>query len=140
MTDDTTFDGGCHCGAIRYRASLTPVDCGYCHCRICQRTTGAPVLAWASFPMESFDYQGATPTVYRSSVRGQREFCSRCGTQIAYRPDSPAETIDVNSATLDEPGRVRPSHHIWTSSRIPWFDTADDLPRHEAEERGPAPK
>jgi hypothetical protein len=140
MREDETFAGGCHCSAVRYRARLRPVDCGYCHCRICQRTTGAPVLAWTSFPIESFGYEGETPAVYRSSKTGQREFCSRCGTQVAYRQDSPSETIDVNSATLDDPGRVRPSCHTWTSSRIPWFDTADDLPRYEAEEPGPARK
>jgi hypothetical protein len=43
----------------------------------------------------------------------------------------------VTLASLDEPAVVRPSHHIWTSSRIAWFDTADDLPRYP--ERGPAP-
>ena len=40
-------------------------------------------------------------------------------------------------ASLDQPQAVRPSHHIWTASRIAWFDIADDLPRYP--ENGPTP-
>ncbi len=41
------------------------------------------------------------------------------------------ERTDINLVTLDDPVRLAPQYHIWTDSRIPWFDTADDLPRHK---------
>jgi hypothetical protein len=62
--------------------------------------------------------------------RGQREFCGTCGTQIAYREVEPTVTVDVNLATLDAPESVKPRCHIWTDSRISWFDTTDRLPRY----------
>ena len=128
MPPGAPYAGGCHCGSLRFAATLGPIDVGYCHCRICQRTTGAPALVWGSFPVGSFAYVKGAPTVYRSSERGQREFCPVCGAQIAYRAVG-AGTIDVNVGCLDHPEGIEPRSHIWTSSRIAWFDTADALPR-----------
>ena len=124
------FAGGCLCGNLRYAARSQPVWSGYCHCRLCQRSTGAPVLAWASFPSESFSYLEGSPAIYRSSEQGRREFCASCGTQIAFR-EVGAPTLEINLGSLDEPARVEPRLHIFTASRIPWFDTADTLPRYE---------
>ena len=128
---DNSFEGGCLCGQIRYRSQSDPLDTGYCHCRICQRASGAPVLAWATFPLEAFAYTGAEPSIFKSSKNGQREFCSGCGTQIAFRELAGSETIDVNFVTLDDPACLEPGCHIWTQSRLPWFETMDDLPRYE---------
>lgn len=128
-------NGGCLCGSLRYGVRAAPVDSGYCHCRLCQLSTGAPVLAWASFPASDFAYLKGTPKRYRSSARGLREFCAECGTQICYRGDG-SDHVDVNVGSLDEPASAEPRCHIYTASRIPWFDTADRLPRYPA--AGPA--
>jgi hypothetical protein len=133
MPDDTPFEGGCHCGAIRYHASGEPIETVYCHCRDCQRTTGAPVLAWTAFAREHFEYTRGTPNIYRSSAEAQREFCGQCGAQILFRQDLPTDSIDVNVGSLDQPDATTPNHHTWTASRISWFETADDLPRFEEE-------
>jgi hypothetical protein len=126
-----TSTGGCLCGALRFTATAEPVDAGYCHCRLCQRSTGATVLAWASYPAASFSYSRGEPARYQSSQHGHREFCSNCGTQIAYRDSGEAATVDVNVGSLDDCDRVTPRYHIWCESRISWFDVADDLPRFE---------
>jgi hypothetical protein len=125
------------CGRIRYRSEREPLDTGYCHCRICQRASGAPVLAWATFPLEAFDYTAAEPSIFESSKNGRREFCDGCGTQIAFRDLSGGDTIDVNFVTLDDPDQLEPRCHIWTQSRRRWFDTADRLPRYDG--AGPEP-
>ena len=123
-------DGGCFCGAVRYRVEGAPLDAAYCHCRMCQRTTGAPVVAWGSWPRERFSWRGSEPRILRSSEQAVRRFCGECGTQVLFwTADAPA-LVDVNLATLDDPARIRPEYHIWTASRIPWFETADTLPRH----------
>ncbi|TFG95676.1 MAG: GFA family protein [Myxococcales bacterium] len=131
------YQGGCLCGAIRFASQAAPVATGYCHCRVCQRTSGAPVLPWGSFPVASFAYLRGKPSVYRSSSHGQREFCTICGSQLAYRESAGALTVDVNLASLDHPDALEPRCHIWTGSRIRWFDTTDAHPRFEA--AGPAP-
>ena len=125
-----SFTGGCLCGDIRYESELGPVETGYCHCSICRRSTGAPALAFASFPAHCFAYIKGEPAVFQSSPAGQREFCSKCGTQICYRESGQAKTVDVNSGTLDDPELAAPQFHIYTDDRISWFDLADQLPRH----------
>jgi hypothetical protein len=133
MPTNQHHEGGCLCGALRYRCTAAPSDTGYCHCRLCQRSTGAPVLAWASYPVEAFDYTKGAPALYQSSPHGHREFCANCGTQIAYRESQGAVSVDVNVGSLDDPAAVPPRRHIFTASRIAWFDTRDALPRHMAD-------
>ncbi len=124
------IEGGCLCGAIRYSSQLAPYEVGYYHCRLCQRSSGAPVSAWASFPLEAFRYTRGTPKLFKSSEHGQREFCGDCGSQLLFRDTVSLKTVDINIGTLDEPNQVKPEYHIWTESQFEWFDIADDLPRH----------
>ena len=128
MARDRT--GGCFCGAVRYRVEGEPIDAGYCHCRMCQRTTGAPVVAWGSWDAAGFGWLTAEPKILPSSAQGQRRFCGACGTHILFWTAEEPEIVDVNLVTLDHPEQVAPQYHIWTDSRIPWFDTADTLPRY----------
>lgn len=123
-------EGGCLCGQLRYCVTLPPLDAGYCHCRICQRSAGAPVLAWATFPAEQLRFLTGHLSTYRSSPGAERGFCGTCGTQLFFRADAPPPRLDINLATLDRPELIAPDYHIWTASRIPWFETADSLPRH----------
>ncbi len=125
------YVGGCCCGALRYVSDLPPLECGYCHCLTCQKTSAAPALVFASFPSNSFRYTSGQPAIFPSSAHGNREFCSLCGTQIAFREAKVAETVDVNVGSLDDPLAVLPEYHIWCQSRIPWFQTADNLPEYQ---------
>lgn len=122
--------GGCLCGALRYTAAATPSTIGYCHCRLCQRSTGAPVLVFASVPFDSLTLNKGRPARYASSANGERWFCGQCGTQIAYCDKDNPSTVDINVGSLDHPESAPPRHHIFTASRITWFDTDDDLPRY----------
>jgi len=128
-------EGGCLCGEVRYRIGAEPHDAGYCHCRMCQRATGAPVVAWLTVASAALAWTKDEPAVYRSSEKAERLFCPRCGTQLGFRETALPDQLDVTLASLDDPEAVRPSHHIWTASRIGWFDVADALPRYP--ERGP---
>jgi hypothetical protein len=132
MTEERIFIGGCLCGQLRYEAR-DPIDAGYCHCRLCQRSSGAPVLAWVSFPATSFSFAQGEPRSYRSSPTGRREFCGRCGTQIAFRGTAAPTRIDVNIPTLDDPASIEPEYHIWVGSRVPWLHIDDGLPRYKDE-------
>ncbi len=124
------LEGGCLCGRLRYRVTQAPVAAAICHCRMCQKNSGAPIQASAEVPVAGFAIVKGEPAVYRSSSWGERLFCRDCGTPILYRPIEGAKTVSINSPTLDDPGAIPPTHHIFTESRISWFDTADELPRY----------
>lgn len=137
MTQEETIDlladciGGCLCGAVRYVVSAGGIrESGYCHCRTCQRQSGAPVVAWFAVPSGRIRYISGDPARFRASARATREFCAACGTYLVFREDDLSATVSVNTATLDEPSLVPPMFHIYRESRISWFETADDLPRH----------
>ncbi len=134
MSATINAEGGCLCRAIRYRVSGAVDESGYCHCRTCQQQSGAPVVAWFALAPSSFVYLKGAPGTYRASDHAGREFCTNCGTYLVFREDNAEETISVNTATLDDPALAPPDFHIYCESRIGWFDTRDELPRHP---RGP---
>jgi hypothetical protein len=123
--------GGCLCGAVRYRLDAAPFDAGYCHCTLCRRSSGAPVLAFATVPRALFMVTSGEPRRRRSSSFGERWFCRDCGTQLAMLVDHQPETIDFTIASLDTPELVRPSFHLFFSEHIRWFNPSDTFPRHE---------
>ena len=124
-------EGGCLCGAIRYAVSPGDIaESGFCHCRTCQKQSGAPVVAWFAVAPERITLLSGEARAYRASTRAAREFCSNCGTYLFFCENNPAATISINTATLDEPALVPPDFHIYCESRISWFETRDLTPRH----------
>jgi len=128
MTNEQEHEGGCLCGALRYRIAGPLEPSIHCHCRLCQRSTGAPVVTWVSFPAARFAMTRGTPAEYASSPHGRRLFCATCGTQIAFRSRLRPDDIDVTVASLDHPEQHPPGSHIWTESRLPWLRLDEDLP------------
>jgi len=126
------LQGGCVCGAIRYELASSPFDCGWCHCRTCQLTSGSPAMVFASVPAGDLIWtEGASKVKsFKSSSFGHRTYCGECGTPFLMQVDHQPETVDFSVATLDDPGRVKPGFHIFWSSRVPWFEPKDELPRH----------
>lgn len=127
-----TLTGGCACGALRYALESEPFDAGWCHCRTCQLVSGAPAMAFASVPAGDLVFTQGEDRLrrFRSSEFGHRQYCADCGTSLTIQVDFQPETIDFPIVTLDDPERIAPAFHIFRASRIGWFETADDLPRH----------
>jgi hypothetical protein len=123
-------EGGCLCGALRFLVTAPALDTGYCHCRMCQKNSGAPVVAWATFPAASFSWTAGTPASYASSAGARREFCPNCGSYMAFRSEDAPREVSVNTASFDDPSAFPPRMHIYAESRIAWFRTADELPSH----------
>ena len=130
---ERAIEGGCACGAVRYRLASAPFDTGWCHCRVCQRVSGAPAMAFSTVPAGDFLFtQGAAHVAtVRLTSFGRRQFCARCGSPLTIAVDYQPETTDFTVATLDDPDPVAPQFHIFRGSRIAWFETADGLPRHD---------
>lgn len=129
--NETTLTGGCLCGAIRYRLTAPQIDAGYCHCRLCQRAAGAPVVAWATFPFDAFAMERGTPTLFASSPSAERGFCGHCGTPVHFNKRENPQRIDITIASLDDPDAIPLQYHIWMESRRPWLHIADDLARYD---------
>lgn len=129
MNDQTLFEGGCLCGAIRYRSTQPPLRGVICHCSMCRKHSGAPALAFVHFPRAAFAWAPDEPARYRSSPNAERGFCPRCGSTLSMHEEVLADRVQIAVGSLDRPERVRIDDHVWTRERIPWFDVADGLPR-----------
>ena len=127
------LEGGCMCGKVRFELRSEPFDAGWCHCRTCQLNSGAPAMAFASVAdgdWAATEGRTVIQTVKTSSF-GHRAFCRECGTPLYVHVDHQPETVDFSIVTLDEPGVIEPEFHIFWGSKVPWFNPADDLPKHD---------
>jgi hypothetical protein len=129
LVTDRELEGGCQCGAIRYRATGKPLLTAICHCTMCRRANAAPAVAWAMFEQSRVVFLSGRPTTYASSPGARRGFCPACGTQISFTADYIPGLIDLTIGSLDRPERVAPALHYWDGERLPWVHFADDLPR-----------
>lgn len=120
MNAQQVSEGGCLCGAIRYRLTGQPVSSIICHCHTCRRASGAPSVAWVTFERSRFEFLSGRPGVYRSSPGVTRSFCATCGSGLSYENANSAGTIDITTITLDEPKRFPPGQEDWLDHRIPW--------------------
>lgn len=130
MNDRQVFEGGCLCGAIRYRATA-PIRGVMCHCEMCRKHSGAPALAFVHFPIDAFDWLGVEPSWYRSSEFADRGFCPTCGSTLGMREQVLADRVQICVGSLDIPDRVQLDDHVWRRSRVSWFDMTDALPRFD---------
>ncbi|MGI9302457.1 MAG: GFA family protein [Gammaproteobacteria bacterium] len=129
MMSESVFEGGCLCGALRYRSTAAPLRCVICHCADCRRHSGAPCLSFVHFPEAAFTWDTKEPQRYRSSRYAERGFCPECGSTLSMHEDVLDDRVQVTLGSLDTPERVEPQDHVWTQSRVSWFDVADSLPR-----------
>ena len=125
---DSDIQGGCTCGAIRYRAGGAPTNSMICHCRTCRRVAAAPVVAWLTFPRSGFEIARGRPARFQSSEPVVRTFCNVCGTQLTYAHRDAPNTIDVTTCSLDDPNRFPPTHHSWLEHDLAWIRFGDGLP------------
>ncbi|MGQ3299529.1 GFA family protein [Reyranella sp.] len=126
--------GGCFCGTVRYEAGGEPWHETMCHCSICRRTTGAPVVAWFTVRTGDFRIVSGQPSRFRSSPTATRTFCGACGTALTFHADDHRDEIDVTTGSLDDPERLPPRSHTWQASGLSWAASEDGLPAY-AEKR-----
>ena len=126
------YEGGCHCGEIRYQVNGEPDHVALCHCDDCRRSAGAPVVSFAAFKADDFRLMQGTPVDYNSSGSSIRSFCGACGSSLFYRNEEYLPgLIDFHTATLDDPSSLAPTAHIQVAERISWMATAHSLPEFE---------
>lgn len=113
-------EGGCLCGHVRFRVTGAPSEpVGNCHCRLCQKASGAAFITWAIFPMARVTWTTAAPTWHSATDFSARGFCNRCGSPLTIH-DFLYKTYDLPVALFDEPDAFRPQDEIWLESRRAW--------------------
>jgi hypothetical protein len=123
-------EGGCLCGKIRYRTIGEPESVSFCHCTMCRRASGSPVVPWATFPKRRVEWLTEPPARYPSSAKAERGFCPRCGSALLFVFVAKEEWVDLTVGTFDDPDSLTPTHHIFTSTRVHWVDLRADLPSY----------
>jgi hypothetical protein len=129
--------GGCQCGAIRFAVSAPPAKVSICHCRMCQKATGAPFASLADIPHANFSWTRGKPASVRSSSIGERDFCAACGTPLSYR-EVGGSKIEITTGAFDKPELVVPERQFGIESRLDWVVAIADLPsKTTADNYGP---
>ena len=127
------IEGGCTCRAVRYRMLSKPLFVHCCHCTWCQRETGTAFALNAMIEADRVELlQGDVEAIDTPSNSGKGQKISRCPTcRIAvwsnYAGAGDAVRF-VRVGTLDEPARLPPDIHIFTSTKQPWVVIPPGMP------------
>ena len=123
----SVLTGGCQCGAVRFAVSGAPAKISICHCRMCQKATGAPFASFADIERGDFAWTRGKPAAFRSSSIAERDFCAACGTPLSFRRiDGPK--IEIMTGTFDRPDRMVPIQQFGTEARLGWVVAIANLP------------
>ena len=142
-----TFEGGCTCGAIRYRLERRPLFVHCCHCRWCQRETGTAFALNALIETEHVTLLSGTPEMIvtpSESGKGQKIVrCPECRVAVwSHYAGLDLLLSFIRVGSLDEPDRLPPDIHIFTESKQPWVVLPSDRPvalaYYDTEEQWPA--
>jgi hypothetical protein len=132
MADDI-HEGRCTCRALRYRMTSGPMVVHCCHCRWCQRETGAAFALNALIESERLQLlQGEVELVDTPSASGAGQLiarCPKCKVALWSHYAAAGRKVSfVRVGTLDEPDRLPPDIHIFTMSKQPWVILPDGVP------------
>jgi hypothetical protein len=127
-------EGGCSCGAVRYRLTSEPLFTHCCHCLNCQRQTGSAFVINLLIEADRVELVAGEPQpvdVPRDDGSTQRIFrCPTCHVAVFSEYGRP-EVRFVRGGTLDDPSAITPDVHIYTRSKLPWIALPDTAPAFE---------
>src|SRR5580658_4054371 len=112
--------GGCQCGAVRYRLAAEPTGVNVCHCRMCQKASGAPFMAFGGVRMSEFIVTHGAISTFMSSDIAERGFCAQCGTPLTYQGLG-SDRVSVTLGSLDDPNAAEPTTQLGVESRVRWL-------------------
>ena len=136
--------GSCLCGAIRYTIDAEVKELRACHCRNCQKASGAQGTVNAILPSSVFKLTSGRPKRYTAVADSgrtlHRYFCGDCGSAIYSQREASPEMVVVRAGTMDNAPDMKVTAHIWTRSARNWayIDPASaqhpgqpDAPQHK---------
>jgi hypothetical protein len=127
-------EGGCACGAVRYRLTSESLFTHCCHCLNCQRQTGSAFVINLLIEADRVELVAGEPQpvdVPRDDGSKQRIYrCPACQVAV-YSDYGRPEVLFVRGGTLDEPSSVTPDVHIFTKSKLDWVALPESVPAFE---------
>jgi hypothetical protein len=122
-------EGGCACGAVRYRLTAEPLIVHCCHCLNCQRQTGSAFVVNVLIEADQVEVGGEPEPVAvpRGSKKQKIWRCPACQIAVFSQYTTPAIRF-VRAGTLDDPSSVAPDVHIYTRSKLPWVELPESTP------------
>jgi hypothetical protein len=130
------YQGGCLCGAVRYEVSGRPIVIAHCHCRDCQRGSGAGHSTGAMFPTSGVSLTGAISEFKLRSDKGNvvtRAFCGTCGSPILGKNEGMPGYVTIALGSLDRSSELIPQVVVFARSRQIWDVIAPGLPIFETQ-------
>ena len=127
------FSGGCACGSVRYLCSGAPLAMINCHCRDCQRSSGAPFASGVLVRVSDVEVVGVPKThIVRASSGREvtRSFCAECGSPLFARGEAATGVMSIRFPSLDDASGFKPMLDIWTASAPSWTCLSPDIPHH----------
>lgn len=125
----TSHEGGCVCGAVRYRLASGPMIVHCCHCAACQRRTGTAFAVNALIEADRVDVLQGDPRPTDLPTESGRPLidtgCPACGTSLWSDYGGRGKVLFVRTGTLDDPAAMPPDIHIFTRSKQPWVSLPD---------------
>jgi len=117
-------EGGCQCGAVRYRLKAAPLGVYACHCKDCQRFSGTTHTLTMMMNAGDVELLQGTLVAFDKAADSGRvvrmQGCIACGTKVWNEPLSSTGMLNVKPGTLDDMSWARPVGHIWTDSAVAW--------------------
>ena len=119
------LEGGCDCKGVRYRMATKPLFVNCCHCRWCQRESGASFALNAMIESDRLTVLAGTPELVdtpSNSGKGQKiARCPKCRIAVwSHYAGGGSAVSFVRVGTLDNPNALPPDIHIFTASKQPW--------------------
>ncbi|MEJ1161266.1 GFA family protein [Prosthecomicrobium sp. N25] len=130
MTDTTAIhEGGCLCGAVRWRAVGPFRDFTACHCTQCRRTSGH-FVAMSSVPLDSFTITREDGLAwFQSSSIATRGFCRICGGNLFWKPTAEAR-ISIAGGSFDGPTGLSIAKNIYCADKGDYYEIPPGAPCH----------
>lgn len=126
--EQSTLAGGCLCGAVRFEIDMPPKWCGHCHCHLCRRAHGAPLVTWFGVDKEHFRFASdETLRWYRSTPEARRGFCSRCGSTMFFQSSRWPTEMHIALPYMDGDIGLPPKVHVYWDRKVEWLHLDDDL-------------
>ena len=129
------LEGGCACGAVRYRLTSPPMIVHCCHCRDCQRQTGGAFAVNALIETDRIEMLSGEPVAISMPTDSGRPHdvyrCPACETALWSDYGRRPVLRFVRVMTLDDPDALPPDVHIFTRSKLPWVGLPPDVPAFE---------
>lgn len=117
------FEGGCHCGSVRYVCSEEPITVVNCHCGDCQKIAGSAFITGVLVPEGSVEINGEMKSYRVEADSGNhitRNFCPACGTRILVELEG-GIGIGVSYTTMDDNSWLEPAVEFYASKALPWI-------------------